>query len=75
MIGERPHDVIEPLAYEHHVRARRDDAPERLDAARLQARLKKVFEKFLAEQIEPVPARVPQHGMQHACGEHPVRGV
>ncbi len=43
--------------------------------ALLQSWLQKIFEEFLAEQVQAVAAHSAQHGMQQPRGEYPIRHV
>ena len=60
IIRERPHDVVEPWLTSTTSPPAASDLFQLCDAARLQPRLQKILEKFLAQQVEPVAALAAQ---------------
>jgi len=75
MIGERAHDVVESLAYQHDIGTGGYDFLELGNPSGFQSWLEEILEEFFAEEVEPVAAYAAQHRVQKACGEHAIRGV
>ena len=75
VIGQRAHDVVEPLADQNDFAACGDRLFQLGDAFLLQARLQKVFEEFFAQEIEAVAADSAKDGVKQASGEDAVGDV
>ena len=75
MLRERAHDVVEALAHQNNFAARRHGFVQLGDAALFQPRLQKIFEEFLAEQVQAVAAHSAQHSVKKARGEDAVGDV
>ncbi len=67
--------MVQALAHQHYGRAGRHQLPQLLDTRGFQSRFQKIFEEFLAQQIQPVAAHSAQHGVQQPRGERSIRDV
>ena len=72
MPRQRPHHMIQPLAHQHHIHARRLQRLQMPHSFFFQQRLQLVFEFFFAQQIEPVARDPAQHGMHDASRGHAI---
>ncbi len=75
MAGERPHDVVQPLAYKHDLFPCIQGLLQTFDAALLQLRLQDVLEIFLTEQIKAIATDAAQNGVQQTGGDHAIRQI
>ena len=75
VLGERAHDVVEALADQDDFAARGDRFVQFGDAFFFEARLQKIFEEFLAEEVEAVAADSAEDGVEEAGGEDAVGEV
>ena len=75
MLRQRTHDVVQALAHQNNFAARRHGFVQLGDAALFQSRFQKIFEEFLAEQVQAVAAHSAQHGVQQARGKHAIGHV
>ena len=75
MLRKRTHDVVQALAHQNNFAARRHRFVQFGYAARFQSRLQKIFEEFLAEQVQAVAAHSSQHCVKKPRGEDAIGDV
>jgi hypothetical protein len=75
MLCQWTHDVVEALADQDDFTAFGDRFLQPGDALLLQARLQKIFEEFLAQEVEAIAADPAEDRVEQACGEYAIGDV
>ncbi len=75
MARQRSHHMLQPLAHQHHIHARRLQRLQLPHSFFFEQRLQLVFEFFFAQQIKPVASNPAQHGVHDPSRRHAVRRI